>query len=128
MNLLLDTHAFIWWAQGSDRLSTAASEAIADPQNVVFVSSAVIWEIVIKVEMGKLDFDDPVDTTVDEQCLLNGFHRLAIEHRHVHALRGLPYHHKDPFDRILMAQAIADDLTLVTTDPLFANYPVTTLW
>lgn len=128
MNLLLDTHAFYWWDQEPAKLSATAATAIADPTNVVFVSVVNVWEIVLKTEIGKMTLQDSIDQIVQLQCDLNGFRMLPIEYRHVLALRGLPYHHKDPFDRILMAQSIADGLTLVTKDPLFANYPVATLW
>ena len=128
MNLLLDTHAFYWWDQEPAKLSAAASAAISDPANAVFISVVNVWEIVLKTGIGKMTLQDPIDLLVDRQCATNGFQLLPIEYRHVLALQGLPYHHRDPFDRILMAQAIADTLTIVTCDPLFANYPVVTLW
>lgn len=128
MNLLLDTHAFYWWAIEPDKLSEPARAALADPANAVFLSVACLWEMVIKSEVKRLRLDDPLDALVEAQCRQNGFRLLPIELRHVYALRGLPYHHKDPFDRILMSQSIADGLTLVTTDRLFADYPVVTLW
>ena len=128
MSLLLDTHAFFWWDQEPSKLSAAADAALRDPANTVFISVVNVWEIVLKTEIRKMTLLDPIDLLVRRQCATNGFLVLPIEYGHTLALRGLPYHHKDPFDRILMAQAIADDLTLVTTDPLFANYPVTTLW
>ena len=128
MNLLLDTHAFFWWDQEPSKLSATADAAIRDPLNTVFISVVNVWEIVLKCEIRKMTLLDPIELLVSRQCATNGFGLLPIEYRHTLALRGLPYHHKDPFDRILMAQAIADDLTLVTTDPLFANYPVATVW
>jgi PIN domain nuclease of toxin-antitoxin system len=128
MILLLDTHALYWWDQEPSKLSVAAKSALSDPGNTVFISVVNISEIVLKTELRKMSLQDPIDVLVQKQCQLNGFRLLSIEPRHVYALRGLPYHHKDPFDRILLAQAIADGLILVSTDPLFAGYPVPLLW
>lgn len=128
MNLLLDTHAFNWWDQAPAKLSRVAHNAIADPANTVHLSVASLWEIVIKSELGRLHLQDPLDAVDAAQVATNGFRVLPVELRHVYSLRGLPLHHKDPFDRILMAQSIADGLTIVTKDAVFALYPVTTLW
>lgn len=128
MNLLLDTHAFYWWDQEPVKLSRVAHDAISDPVNTVYLSVVSLWEIVIKSELGRLQLQDPLDAVVAAQVAANGFRVLPVELRHVYSLRGLPLHHKDPFDRILIAQSIADGLTIVTKDAVFAQYPVITLW
>ena len=128
MNLLLDTHTFYWWSFEPTKLSDVARDAIADPANAVYLSVASPWEIVIKSEIGRLQLRQPIDVVVATHVATSGFRVLPVELRHVYSLRGLPLHHKDPFDRLLMAQSIADTLTIVTKDAVFAQYPVTTLW
>ena len=124
MNLLLDTHVFLWWELSSDRLGKDAANAIADPGNRVFVSAASVWEIVIKRQTGRLDYSgSPV-----EAIARNGFHPLPILPIHAERTAELPPLHRDPFDRMLVAQAQVAALTLVTADPYVAAYPVAQLW
>ena len=123
MRLLLDTHALLWWLTDDPRLTDRAREAIADPASSVFVSAAVAWEIAIKQALGRLE--PPEDLSV--RLARERFEELAITI--VHALRAaeLPPHHGDPFDRVLVAQAELEGLTLVTRDPRIAQYGVAVL-
>jgi len=119
LRLLLDTHVLLWWLQGSD-LSELAVEAVASPENAVFVSAATAWEVSIKSALGKLTVDGDLLHGIDE----SGFEHLPITLRHAAAAGGLPRHHRDPFDRMLVAQAGAEGLTIVTRDQRLAAYRV----
>ena len=121
-HLLLDTHAFLWWRGAPSRLGPAAQHAIAEAQ-IVYVSMASAWEAAIKVSMGKLKLNDPFEDGVTE----SGFRPLPITFAHIHHLVALPFLHRDPFDRMLIAQALADGLTIVTGDRRIANYEVALL-
>ena len=123
MRLLLDTHAFLWWWTDDKKLPTKARTAIASAE-VVWVSAASVWEMAIKTTLGKLRFTGSVADTV-EACT---FTRLAVEFEHAEAVRTLPLHHSDPFDRLLIAQSIVEGATLVTHDQAFESYKVATLW
>lgn len=127
MRLLLDTHAFLWMDARSSRLPAAAVEAIDAPDATVFLSVASVWEIQIKSSGGRLRLDRPLDEIIRAQRDA-GLRILPVMLRHVFALDHLPDHHRDPFDRLLIAQAIRDRMTLVTCDPQIARYPVPTLW
>lgn len=128
MRLLLDTHAFLWFCQGSVRLSATAKNAIQDASNECFVSHSSAWEIAIKVSLNKLQLDVPYEVLFPTSVVLNGFHVLEQRIEHYQALISLPFHHRDPFDRILIAQSLQDGLTIVTCDPHFSDYNVPTLW
>lgn len=123
MRLLLDTHSVLWWVAGDDRLSSATVEAIAAPGNDVAFSVVAIWEISIKASIGKLS----PDVGVREAMLEQGFGELPVLGEHALAVRDLPWHHRDPFDRMLVAQARADGRMLVTSDRRIAAYDVTVL-
>src|SRR5207302_3912249 len=116
MNLLLDTHVVIWWLMDNDKLGRRARNAILRPGAAPFISSATVWEISIKSGAGRLELGAPA-----EKCLPamieNGFHELPVNFEHALAIRSLPPHHNDPFDRMLIAQAQCEDLTLMTADP-----------
>ncbi len=121
MNLLLDTHVLLWWSD-EQRISTEAFEAISDPDNIVYVSAASIWEISIKSARGKLEVDDAIfDVRSDD------FEPLSITHADARLAGSLPDHHRDPFDRMLVAQALVHDLVLVTRDPEIQLYGANTL-
>lgn len=128
MNLLLDTHAFLWWVTGDEQLSVQAERVIRDPQNTVRFSAASAWEIAIKANLGRLDVPRDLPRFLAEQLSLNDFVELPVHVSHAAFVQSLPRHHRDPFDRMLVAQAQLDDLVLVTRDPVFAAYGVTTLW
>ncbi len=123
MRLLLDTHTLLWWLSDNETLRDEARSAIAAEGNSVFVSAASAWEISIKRSRGKLD----APTDLEEQVTRNRFEPLPINISHAHTAGSLPRHHDDPFDRMLIAQAQAEELTLVTRDTRFDLYDVTTL-
>jgi PIN domain nuclease of toxin-antitoxin system len=127
MRLLLDTLAFLWWVSGQ-RMSRRAKAAIADVRNDCHVSVASGWEIAIKVSLGKLRVDGALDRFLPEQLAANGFRPLAIELRHTARVSLLPFHHRDPFDRLLVAQALLEGLALVSADPVFSRYGVKRIW
>ena len=120
MNLLLDTHVLLWWLEDNPTLLKKAKKAIADGGNVVCVSTAVIWEIRIKQALGKLEIPDNFRTILEQQA----FEMLPITADHAHLIGELPSHHRDPFDRMLIAQALFEGLTLVTRDSRFNRYKV----
>jgi PIN domain nuclease of toxin-antitoxin system len=121
VKLLLDTHLLLWAAGDPDRLSNAARALIEDPANELIFSAASLWEIAIKRGLGRTDFH--VDARVLRRCLQdNGYGELPITSEHAVAIDSLPLVHKDPFDRILIAQAMVEGITLLTTDPLVAKY------
>lgn len=122
MKLLLDTHLLLWAAQGIEHLPLDAQTLMSDPENELFFSVASLWEIVIKSGLGREDFK--VDPRVLRRSLLdNGYHELPILSEHVVAVGTLPTIHKDPFDRLLVAQATADGILLLTADMQVAKYP-----
>ena len=123
MRLLLDTHVLLWWFNEPEVLTDQAAEAIGDPANVVYVSAATIWEAGIKSAMGKLRGADRLVARVRAQ----GLDDLPIELEHAAAAAALPPHHADPFDRLLVAQAREEGLTLVTRDPRMSRYDVSTV-
>jgi PIN domain nuclease of toxin-antitoxin system len=123
MSYLLDTHALIWWLADDPTLSSAARGAIADPGSVIFVSAATAWEIAIKQSAGKLE----APTDLVQQLALNSFQPLPISVDHAYAAGFLPHHHDDPFDRMLVAQADAEHLTIVTRDPRISLYGIPVL-
>jgi PIN domain nuclease of toxin-antitoxin system len=123
MKLLLDTHAWLWWLSDDRALGSSARRAIADRRNVVAVSAASVWEVTIKRARGRLGFEgDPAGAVLD-----GGFEPRPISLAHAGAAGDLPPHHRDPFDRMLAAQAVAEGLTLVTHDPVFGRYDVPVL-
>jgi len=122
MKLLLDTHLLLWAAGDPSRLSTAARHLINDPHNEPIFSVASLWEIAIKRSLGRKDF--AVDARLLRRGLLdNGYAELPILSEHVVAIEGLPPIHKDPFDRLLVAQATIEGITLLTIDPIVGRYP-----
>jgi len=121
---MLDTHALIWALEGSPRLSKRARRLIADPANEVLVSAVSAWEIAIKKAMGKLDVPDELVGAVDAA----GFTRSPLGFAEAARLQGLPRHHSDPFDRMLIAHALEQGCALLTRDPQIARYAVETLW
>ena len=128
MRLLLDTHAFLWFITGNDRLSSTAREAIENPVNANLVSIASLWEMAIKASLGKLTLHRPFREVVTTQMAESGFDLLRVEVDHLAELMNLPYHHRDPFDRLLIAQCRSDDLSLVTCDAAFGAYEVRRIW
>lgn len=127
MNLLVDSHVVLWWFSRSRQLSALARDSVSDPQNRVYVSAVVAWELAIKVNLGKLDAQELV---ADMPTLLfeEGFHRLAISMDHALRAGMLPRHHTDPFDRMLIAQAQALNCPIVSADKVFDAYGVRRIW
>ena len=128
MQLLLDTHALIWWLAGAPALSARARMAIADDANEIFVSAASAWEIATKHRIGKLPDLTAVIADFSAVVADQGFKPLSISLRHGQTAGSLPGPHRDPFDRMLIAQAMLDNLVLVSNETLFAAYGVTRLW
>ena len=120
MNVLLDTHALLWWLDDNSSMSGKARKAIFNPDNIVFVSAVSIWEIRIKEALGKITIPKNFQAVLEEQP----FEMLAITVDHAHALCMLPMIHRDPFDRILIAQARIEKLTIITRDGIFKKYRI----
>lgn len=127
MNLLLDTHVFLWWIDG-DPIPARATEAIRNPANSVWLSVASVWEITIKASLGKLRLPDRAARFVEEQRQRNSIGWLPVDVAALDILQDLPFHHRDPFDRLLIAQAISNGYAIVSADDAFAQYPVENLW
>lgn len=127
MRLLLDTHVWLWVTTNDARLSQSAREAIEDRKNEVYVSAATAWEVAIKYRLGKLALPLPPHEYVSTMMAREGFLPLAITIPHAAAVASLPDHHRDPFDRLLIAQALHENLVLVTVDPIVRSYAVARL-
>ena len=128
MRVLLDTHAFLWWVLEDQRLSPVARETITDPGIDVLVSPVSAWEIAIKAADGRLDLPEPSRTYVPSRMAANRFQELPITLDHCLRTTELPLIHRDPFDRLLVAQAQVEDLPLVSGDPAITRYDVETIW
>ena len=128
MQLLLDTHAFLWWLSGDDQLSAAARSAIADEGNGIFISSASAWEITTKHRIGKLPGVAAIVADLEGAIVDQGFIGLPISLRHGQVAGALPGTHRDPFDRMLIAQAMLENLVLVSNEQPFDAYGVGRLW
>jgi len=128
MKLLLDTHAFIWWVGEPEKLSSDVLALLADEDNELRLSVVSVWEIQIKSQLGKLKLNLPLGELVESQRRENGLQVLPIELDHVLALNALPPLHKDPFDRLLIAQGQIEDADIVSKDRVFASYAVRVLW
>jgi len=128
MNCLLDTHTFLWWDSSQTRLSKHAVELCQSSENTLFLSLASIWELQIKVLSGKLAIRLPLSVLVQEQVETNGLHLLPILPEHVYTLHKLPDLHRDPFDRMLIAQAMHERMVLISHDSLIAQYPIAVYW
>jgi PIN domain nuclease of toxin-antitoxin system len=128
MRLLLDTHTLLWWHDQPARLTETAYGAISDLGNDVWLSVVNGWEIQIKAQLDKLTLPKPLHVLLQEEQALNGFRVLPVTLEHVYALDNFPLHHRDPFDRLLIAQAHQEGLTVVTHDPKFSAYSIPLLW
>jgi PIN domain nuclease of toxin-antitoxin system len=128
MNLLLDTQAFLWLDSDQARLSSPARQACSNPQNILWLSVASAWEMQIKIALGKLRLARPLAQIITDQQTTNGVQVLPVHLAHVLALQDLPPHHKDPFDRLLIAQAKNEGWDIVSRDPEFKAYAVPVIW
>jgi PIN domain nuclease of toxin-antitoxin system len=127
MKLLLDTHAFLWFITNNPRLS-AKAKALLESDVEVLISTASLWEIAIKTSIGKLVLAQPYDIFIRQQLEQNSIEILPVKLEHLIVVAGLPFHHRDPFDRLLIAQAMVEDLPMVSADNAFDAYAVQRLW
>lgn len=128
MRFLLDTHTFLWAISDSGLLSKRAKSVLENLENECFLSTASVWEIVIKHSIGKLKLKRSPEKLIIEEMQLGNYQSLAIQMNHVFSMEKIPQFHKDPFDRILIGQALAEGLQIITNDPLIKKYKVKTLW
>lgn len=124
----MDTHTLLWYTRGDPQLSGAAKALILDPANEILISPASYWEIAIKVSIGRLSLQQPYEHFIDVCLDRYGFAILPVEPSHAAALITMPFHHKDPFDRLLVAQAVVEDIPLISGDALLDQYAVRRLW
>ncbi|MAP10244.1 MAG: PIN domain nuclease [Rhodopirellula sp.] len=128
MNLLLDTHAFLWFIADDARLSFDARTAIESPKNQKWVSVASCWEISIKTGLGKLTLSDPVEEFLPREISANHFSLLPIQLAHATFVSGMPNHHRDPFDRLLISQVMLESFEMVSCDAAFDAYGIKRIW
>lgn len=128
MRVLLDTHVFMWWINEDARLSRGAVEVLAEGENELLFSVASGWEMAIKIGVGKLTVNDDLGPYLSRYLVENAIGVLPVTLSHVVGVTSLPTHHHDPFDRLLVAQAIAEEAPLVSADPQFMRYPVEVIW
>lgn len=128
MRVLLDTHAYLWFIAGDERLSARGREVIASPDADLLFSAASLWEIAVKHSIGKLPLTRPFADLFPAQPVADGLRTLPIQAPHLARLVDLPFHHRDPFDRMIIAQALVEGVPVLTRDPAFEHYPVETVW
>lgn len=127
MNLLVDTHAMLWFVAGDERLSPKARQAIESPGATIYISIASWWEMAIKCSLDKLQLAKPIEQFMAER-VEEGFRVLSVEMRHLPALVALPFHHRDPFDRLIIFQAMLERMPVCTSDSQFAAYDIERIW
>jgi PIN domain nuclease of toxin-antitoxin system len=128
MRYLLDTHTFIWWDGASSLLSSTAIGLLKDSSNTFYLSVASIWEMQIKIQLGKMTLPNPLPRIIADQQINGGIRLLPVRPQHIFRLDTLPFHHRDPFDRLLIAQALHENLSIITEDKLFTQYPASIVW
>lgn len=128
MRLLIDTHIFIWLNDAPEKISQQIMTLLSDPDNELLLSLVSVWEMQIKIQLGKLQLQDPLPEILMTQQSVNNLQMLSIQLDQIWALEGLPDHHRDPFDRLLIAQAITTQLPIVSADPMFDRYSIQRLW
>lgn len=128
MRILLDTHTFLWTAVGSSQLSDRAKNLFLDTQNELYLSMASVWEMAIKSSLGKLTFHKPIESYILDILQENAIQLLNIDFRHVMRVSSLPFHHGDPFDRLLVSQAIEEKIPILSCDLAFDAYSLERLW
>jgi PIN domain nuclease of toxin-antitoxin system len=128
MRYLLDTHAFIWWDNRRSQLSPKAPALCEDLENDIYLSIVSVWKLQIKLLLGKLTLPPPLEKTIEQQIAQNGLRILPLQLNHVYSIAHLPDLHKDPFDRLLLAQVLAEGLQFITADTEIKRYPVPTIW
>jgi len=128
MKYLLDTHTFLWWITNNELLSDRSREAIRDGKNAILLSAASGWEIAIKAGLGRIDLPGDPEKVIPEQMSLNNIQGLSIQMSHALHVHALPQHHRDPFDRMLVAQCQLEEIPIITSDPQIAKYKVEVVW
>ena len=128
MKLLLDSHALIWFISGDNRLGEQAKEAFLNSDNKLYFSKAGLWEMTIKISLGKLVLSENWLAAIEKEMISNGIQWLEIEIDHCKILADLPFHHRDPFDRLLISQAISEAMTIISIDSQFSHYPLDIIW
>ena len=128
MNLLLDTHSFLWFVLDDPHLNSFAADVIENTSNTSFLSVASMWEMAIKVSIGKLSFPQPLDAFIPDQMQRNGIRLLPISLSHALHVATLPLLHKDPFDRLIIAQGMLETMAIVSADAVFDGYGVRRVW
>ncbi|MGA1864320.1 MAG: type II toxin-antitoxin system VapC family toxin [bacterium] len=128
MKILLDTHVFIWLVTEDPQLTEKAKKIFLDSDNDIYLSIASIWEMAIKLSIGKLCLEEPLENLLPRELKINGIYILPIELKHVMIVAGLPFHHRDPFDRILIAQCQAENLPILSSDINFKKYEIKRIW
>jgi PIN domain nuclease of toxin-antitoxin system len=128
VNILLDTHCWLWWISEPARLKDDARRLIEDSLNTILLSVASSWEIALKYSIGRLDLPEPPEHFVPKRLMRDGISSLPIEHVHALHVAGLPYHHKDPFDRLIISQAQIEGVPIMTVDRQFEAYDIEIIW
>jgi len=128
MKILMDAHSFLWFINGSPQLSARAKTTIEDPAHDKFLSMANIWEMAIKSSLGKLHIAQPFEQFIPHQLQINGFEIFEVEFDHIVKVIHLPFHHRDPFDRLLIAQSLVEQIPVISADSVFDSYSVQRVW
>ncbi|MGL5193550.1 MAG: type II toxin-antitoxin system VapC family toxin [Chroococcales cyanobacterium] len=128
MRLILDTHTFIWFVMGDPRIPPDLQDRIADENNQKLLSKASVWEVAIKQSIGKLNFARPFRDVIEQQLSANGIDLLDINLAHIEIVSSLPMHHRDPFDRLIIAQGIVENIPIISADTIFDAYPIQRIW
>jgi PIN domain nuclease of toxin-antitoxin system len=128
MNYLLDTHVLLWILSDDKRLSNQAKVQFLDTKNMIYLSMASIWEMSIKISLNKLKLKSSLETLVDEHVTGNDINLLTIESAHIYPLQKLPFHHRDPFDRLIVSQALYEKMPIISSDKNFDLYSVERIW
>ncbi|MCU7244337.1 MAG: type II toxin-antitoxin system VapC family toxin [Microcystis sp.] len=128
MQLLLDTHSFIWWSINSEKLSVTGQDLLFDRNNRLFLSVASVWEMQIKLQLGKLQLNPSLQELIKNQITINNLEILSIDLAHIWTLATLTNYHKDPFDRLLISQSITEIMPILSIDEIFDRYPVQRIW
>ena len=128
MKVLLDTHVFLWFIAGDRRMSSLSRSVIEDPGNGLLLSVASVWEMAIKASLGKLQLAQPIERLIPEQLSVNLIDLLPVTPNHAFRVSSLPFHHRDPFDRMLIAQGLHEGISILSSDEAFDIYGVARLW
>lgn len=128
MNLVLDTHAFLWIVSDDKKLSRKVKKLFLNKSNEIYLSAASIWEMAIKISLGRLTLDEPLESFIETHAVGNNIKILDIRSKHLYKIENLPFHHRDPFDRIIIAQCMIENYSIAGSDKAFDSYPVSRVW